>query len=62
MHGTEDGITDYNASVEFSQKAKKYVTFKEWTGFYHELHNEPEKNEVLEYVLAWIEERLAALK
>ena len=62
MHGTKDGITDYTASVEFAKKAPKYVTFKEWPNFYHELHNEPEKNDVLEHVLAWIETRLATLK
>ncbi|MGB1205891.1 MAG: lysophospholipase [Chitinophagales bacterium] len=62
MHGTKDGITDHTASVEFAQKAPKYVTFKEWKGLYHELHNEPEKNEVLEYVLTWIDKRLATLK
>ena len=62
MHGTKDGITDYNASVEFAQKSPKYVTFKEWPNLYHELHNEPEKEDVLKFVLAWIEARLAALK
>lgn len=62
MHGTKDGLTDYNASVEFAAKSPKYVTFKEWTDFYHELHNEPEKEEVLQYVLDWIEVKLAALK
>ena len=62
MHGSKDSITDYEASVEFAAKAPKYVTFKEWPDFYHELHNEPEKAAVFQHVLAWIEEILANLK
>lgn len=56
MHGTADKLTDHNASVEFAQKAPPdLVTFKSWQGLYHELHNEPEQNEVLQYALNWIE-------
>ncbi len=54
MHGTEDGLTSYHASEEFAKAAAGKVEFKSWPGFYHELHNEPEQKEVMEYVLNWI--------
>ncbi|HRK26650.1 MAG TPA: lysophospholipase [Chitinophagales bacterium] len=57
MHGTKDGLTDYHASEEFAQLAGSMLTFKTWEGFYHELHNEPEKDEVLAFVLKWIDEK-----
>ncbi len=30
------------------------LTFKEWDGYYHELHNEPEKTDVLNTMTNWI--------
>lgn len=61
MHGTEDKITNYEASEEFVRNANDdMVSFKSWEGFYHELHNEPEQKEVFQYVLDWFEDKLAA--
>ena len=31
------------------------ITYKIWDGFYHETHNEPEKQQVLDYMIDWIE-------
>ncbi|PWG67304.1 alpha/beta hydrolase, partial [Enterobacter mori] len=28
--------------------------FKEWKGLYHEVHNEPERDEVMRYILAFL--------
>lgn len=53
MHGTEDQITSEAASRAFAERVEG-ATFKAWPGLFHELHNEPEKEEVLEYVLAWM--------
>ena len=58
MHGDKDQLTDHEASEEFAQKAAHHVMYREWRGFYHELHNEPEKEEVLQYVLDWMEKRM----
>lgn len=59
MHGTADVLTSYEASKDFSSKFRGGdVTFKTWEGFYHELHNEPEKEAVLNYVLDWIQKRI----
>lgn len=61
QHGNDDKITSYKASKEFVEKAedlKKDVSYKEWDGMYHELHNEIEKDEVFEFVNEWIEKKL----
>jgi alpha-beta hydrolase superfamily lysophospholipase len=48
FHGTEDKLTSFAASKEFMQKAGKNVQFIAYEGLYHECHNEPEKQQVLE--------------
>lgn len=55
FHGTADRLTSYKASEEFSKDVKGNVSFKLWQGFYHEPHNEPEKQEVLNMMRDWIE-------
>lgn len=60
QHGNDDNITSYKASKEFAEKAvglNKDVTYKEWPGLYHELHNELEKEEVFKLVADWLEEK-----
>lgn len=57
MHGTDDMITSVNASREFADKTTM-VELKLWEGGYHELHNEPFKQEVFLYILNWINGRL----
>ena len=34
------------------------VTFKLWDGMYHEVHNEPGKEEALKYVVQWLDGHL----
>lgn len=55
-HGTDDRITQYEASKEFGFLVKGDVTWKSFQGFYHESHNEPEKTQVLEMIRNWIRE------
>ncbi len=59
MHGTADRLTSWQASQEFAQRAGKNVTWRAWDGFYHEIHNEPEKAEVLKTMTTWMDERLS---
>jgi acylglycerol lipase len=59
FHGTADKLTSYKASEEFSKKVKGNITFKTWDGFYHEPHNEPEKQMVFGLVKEWIEKELS---
>ena len=54
MHGTADPICDFTASAEFAKAVKGDVTHKAWEGFFHETHNEPEKGQVIQYMVEWI--------
>ncbi|MGC9374047.1 MAG: lysophospholipase [Bacteroidales bacterium] len=61
QHGNADKITSYKASVELAEKAHKLnkdITFKEWEGMYHELHNELNYKEVFKFVVEWIGNQL----
>ena len=53
MHGSEDMITSPEGSREFAGKTNM-VELKIWDGGYHELHNEPFKDEVFKYIMNWI--------
>ena len=54
MHGDSDKITSHEATTQFADMTKSLSTLKIWEGFYHELHNEPDKHRVVDYVLNWI--------
>ena len=54
MHGGADPIISAQACQEFANKAGDKVTFKLWDGLYHEIHNEPEKEQVFAYMLNWL--------
>jgi acylglycerol lipase len=56
MHGSDDKLTSPEGSREFASKTKM-AELKIWEGGYHELHNEPFKNEVFSYILNWIEKQ-----
>jgi alpha-beta hydrolase superfamily lysophospholipase len=58
MHGGGDKITSAKASQEFAQKAGNLVTLRIWDGFYHEIHNEPEKAEVLKVMTDWLDKQM----
>jgi acylglycerol lipase len=60
VHGTADEITSAAATQEFAGKVRGDCTLKLWDGFYHETHNEPEKAEVLGFMVAWIGSHLPA--
>ncbi len=54
MIGSADGIVDPAATRALVGRLTGDVTLKEWKGMYHELHNEPEKDEVLGYIVSWL--------
>jgi alpha-beta hydrolase superfamily lysophospholipase len=54
MHGKADRITSARASREFALGVGDKATLKIWPGCFHELHQEPEKEEVLAYLIDWI--------
>ena len=61
MHGDADGITSHHGSQDFAQRNPEDLTFKSWPNLYHELHNEPEREEVFSFVLHWLEGRMDAV-
>jgi alpha-beta hydrolase superfamily lysophospholipase len=58
MHGTEDKLGYPRGSEEFASHVKQNCTVKLWDGLYHEIHNEPEQNEVLAYMIDWMNSQL----
>jgi len=58
MHGSTDRLTSAEASREFARRAGEMVTLRVWDGFYHEIHNEPEKAEVSQRMIDWLNEQL----
>ncbi len=56
MHGEADQLGFADGSREFAGKIKGDCTLKIWPGLYHEVHNEPEKEEVFSYLLNWLDE------
>jgi alpha-beta hydrolase superfamily lysophospholipase len=60
MQGAADRIVSPTAAREFASAAPQdLITYQEWEGGYHELHNDVIQEEVLNYLLSWVEARLA---
>jgi acylglycerol lipase len=53
MVGENEKIVDGESIFQVSKMIKN-VDFKLWPELYHELHNEPQKQEVLDFISAWI--------
>lgn len=60
MHGTADRITSFEASRELAARVGTSARFLPFEGGYHELHNDLEREEVLNVMAAWIKARAAA--
>jgi alpha-beta hydrolase superfamily lysophospholipase len=56
VHGSEDLICSPKGSSEFASKNVN-VELKIWEGGFHELHNEPFKDDVFKYIMSWISKR-----
>lgn len=58
MHGKSDTIAYSSGSEELAELLRdqgKDVTLKLWNDLYHEVHNEPEKEEVFKFMVAWLD-------
>jgi alpha-beta hydrolase superfamily lysophospholipase len=62
MHGTADQLAFPAGSKEFASLVHGDCTLKLWEGLYHETHNEPEKDEVLAYMVGWLESHKETVK
>ncbi len=59
LHGTSDRMVTPEASKQFYAKAASTdKTIKLYEGLYHEILNEPEKEEILADMVAWLEARV----
>lgn len=59
MQGTADRLVSPPLTKAFANAAPiSKITYKEWEGFYHELHNEPEKQQVLKVMTDWLDNNL----
>jgi alpha-beta hydrolase superfamily lysophospholipase len=55
MHGTDDQITSANASQLFKNQVGSLVEIVLWKDARHELHNELNKEEVIQKMVEWVE-------
>lgn len=59
MQGSADRLVNPTGSQQFASAAKDNLSFKLYDGWFHELHNEPQKELVLAEMVAWIDAQLA---
>ncbi len=56
MHGTQDKLANCDVTAKlFGEIASTDKTLKIYEGYYHELFNEPEKQEIYERVTVWLD-------
>ncbi len=55
MQGSDDRLCSVEAGREFAARATVDCTSKFWSGLYHEIHNEPEQQQVLKTMVAWLD-------
>lgn len=57
MIGSDEGIVNKESVDKFCDLAPN-LTYKVWPGLYHELHNEPERNQIFDFSLKWMLENI----
>ncbi|UXR68892.1 MULTISPECIES: alpha/beta hydrolase [unclassified Staphylococcus] len=59
MYGTEDRVTDIHVTRQIvSVCDHEELYFKAWQGLAHEVHNEPEREAVMRYILSFLNNRV----
>lgn len=57
MQGGGDHIVSLQATEAFSRAVPpEKITFKLWDNLYHETHNEPEKQQVMQFMRDWLDQ------
>ena len=59
FQGTEDHLVNLEATRKFASGVTSNITYREWEGKYHELHNEDCKQQVIAAMIDWLDQRLA---
>ena len=58
LHGTDDKLVPYRGSVQLNEVAcSTDKTLKLYEGLYHEVLNEPERDQVVADIVAWLDAR-----
>jgi alpha-beta hydrolase superfamily lysophospholipase len=58
LHGTDDKLVPYRGSVQLNDMARSTdKTLKLYDGLYHEVLNEPERDQVVADIVAWLDAR-----
>jgi acylglycerol lipase len=57
ISGSSDRIIDPEAVRQFGESLSGDITVKILNGYYHEVHNDPQAEEVLKDIIHWIELR-----
>ncbi len=52
-HGASDKVTSCSATEKLASQSE-LITFKKWNNLRHEIHNEPQQVEVLDYIYNWM--------
>jgi acylglycerol lipase len=55
MHGTADQVVYCRGSEDMAREIKTGCALKLWDGFFHETHNDPGKEQVIEHLIHWLE-------
>ena len=58
VHGSEDALAYVSGAHELAALAPDLCTLRVFDGLYHEIHNEPEQEQVFAEVRAWLDERI----
>lgn len=57
MIGSDEGIVSKDAVDKYCQITPG-VDYKVWSNLYHEIHNEPQKEEVFKFTLSWLKKNI----
>jgi len=59
MQGTDDHIVSPPATEAFAKNAPAArLTYKTWAGMYHETHNEPGNDQVIQTMIDWLNQQI----
>ena len=59
-HGDNDRLASISGTRDFVQRAKGDLTYREFPGGYHELHNSPEQTILFDEILKWVDSKILA--
>jgi len=57
MHGSDDTLTCPRGTQEFAERAGGIATHRGWQGCRHDLHDEPQREQVFAFLTHWLKER-----